>query len=681
MNLKDRRSGIPLKVGSVPVGVTLASGGTEAYVANYGSETVTAVTVRIPHGASGSSVPSLLAGESLKLAGAPVGLSSGGHRVVAALRDSNTLAVAETARRTLKEVSSIQVASPSALYLSKSARYAYVASYATGHLVEVDLVTSQVMASIPAGGEPSSVVVAPVSLGCKVHGDASRLCNNGPPGDPPLPYTTYYTYNPGGELSSVTTPPTPASPNGATTSYTYNLMGNVVSVVDPSGNETTTTYNAADQVTSVTDGAGSTVAATTAYLYNENGYEKQITNPDGETTSYAYGDPAYPSLVTTMTDPLGRTTTYTYNPDGQLSGVTEPTGESISYAYNQVGELCWKAAVLVSSPSCSSPPAATSTDGLATYTYSPDGQLISMTDTTGTTSYLYDSLGRLTSTTDGAGNTVSYAYDPAGNITCIAYPVIQGSSCSSAPSSTNTVVDYSYYPTNQMASMTDWLGNTTSYTYDAAGNLTGVTWPSSTDVSSYLSYDNANNYESTLALNGSFGSGVNWSVGDAWDSNASSLYSSNSVTLGGPDLSGVSSPPAASFTYNQANQMTSGPAVSSYGYSPASEITSVTPSGASAPSAYYSYDAAGELCSSSALTPTASTAPSCGGSSSPVYESGATSTYAYSQDGERTCATPGNFWQLHRVFDALEAILAESAFLGSAGNIRSCCQICKGPVT
>ena len=419
-------------------------------------------------------------------------------------------------------------------------------------------------------------------------------------------------------------------------------MGNVVAVVDPMGNVTSSSYDPADQVTSVTDAASSTVAATTTYLYNKNGYEKQVTNPDGESTSYAYADPAYPRLATTLTDPLGRTTTYSYDPDGQISGVTEPSGWSLSYAYNAAGELCWKASVAVSSPSCSSPPTDPTTSGLVTYSYSPAGQVTQVTDATGTTSYLYNDTGELTSTTDGAGNTVSYGYDPAGNITCIAYPVIQGSSCSSAPSPSNTVVDYGYNPASEMTSMTDWLGNTTSYTYDANGNLTTVSYPTSTDVSSYFSFDNANNYQSVLAMDGSFGGGVNWSVGDAWDSNASSLFTSNSVTLGGPDLSGVSSPPASSFTYNQANQMTSGPAVSSYGYSPGSEITSVTPSGASSPSAYLSYDAAGELCSSSTLTPTASTAAACGLSSTPVYESGATSTYGYNQDGERTCATPAN---------------------------------------
>ncbi len=122
-------------------------------------------------------------------------------------------------------------------------------------------------------------------------------------------------------------------------------MGNVVAVVDPMGNVTSSSYDPADQVTSVTDAASSTVAATTTYLYNKNGYEKQVTNPDGESTSYAYADPAYPRLATTLTDPLGRTTTYSYDPDGQISGVTEPSGWSLSYAYNAAGELCWKASV------------------------------------------------------------------------------------------------------------------------------------------------------------------------------------------------------------------------------------------------------------------------------------------------------------------------------------------------
>ena len=54
---------------------------------------------------------------------------------------------------------------------------------------------------------------------------------------------------------------------------------------------------------------------------------------------------------------------------------------------------------------------------VSTFTYAPNGQLLSETDDNGhVTGYTYDTVGRLSSVTDPKNNSIVYAYDPSGNV-------------------------------------------------------------------------------------------------------------------------------------------------------------------------------------------------------------------------------------------------------------------------
>lgn len=129
--------------------------------------------------------------------------------------------------------------------------------------------------------------------------------------------------------------------------YTYDGVGNLVSILDPLNHETIFDYNA----------LGSLV------------YEKNAT---GSEWFYAY-DPAQ-NLIH-RTDANEQETFYSYYPDNQLQAVDYPDDTDVTYTYDENNN--------------------------------PTG----MTDGLGATSWVHDPLNRVTSVTDSLGRTVGYSYD------------------------------------------------------------------------------------------------------------------------------------------------------------------------------------------------------------------------------------------------------------------------------
>ena len=66
--------------------------------------------------------------------------------------------------------------------------------------------------------------------------------------------------------------------------YTYDAVGNLVSVKMPEGGVYGNAYDAADRKTSTTDALGHTES----YTYDNNGNVLSVTDRRGNTTSYAY---------------------------------------------------------------------------------------------------------------------------------------------------------------------------------------------------------------------------------------------------------------------------------------------------------------------------------------------------------------------------------------------------------
>ncbi len=201
-----------------------------------------------------------------------------------------------------------------------------------------------------------------------------------------------------------------------TTSYTYNLAGNVVTMTYPSGRVVKNYYDAIGRGTGVQNNSNS------AYYASSVGYDTA-----NDVTGFTYGN--------------GVVASFGYSPQRlQLTSIAYTEGStpllSLSFGYSQSG--------------------------------GNNGQLASITDSTGSggsgrsATYAHDALGRLTAASTSGSSSypawgLAFSYDRYGNRT--SQSVTAGSGYASSPTINTSK--------NQISS----VGGHT-YTYDASGNLT-----------------------------------------------------------------------------------------------------------------------------------------------------------------------------------------------------------------
>ncbi len=328
-------------------------------------------------------------------------------------------------------------------------------------------------------------------------------------------YQTTLSYDSAAELLATTTPATTVAPTGATTTETYDPVGNTLTRTDPNGITTTWSYtplnkaatvsysassahsvtygyDANDNKTSMTDGSGSS-----SYSYNPFNELTSATNGASKVTGYGYdadGDVSsitYP-LPPTATWATTNTVSYGYNAQDVLNSVTDfngdliaitnngnsmpssetlgSTGDTINYTYDQT-----------SAPSAIALKTSTSTLQSFTYSDSPGGTIVGETDLPASSqspaSYTYDAKGRVTSMTPGTNPTFNYGFDASSNLATL-------------PAGAAGTYDKAGELTQSVAS-----GVTTNYTYDADGEqLTSVqgsttkslaTWNGAGQLTSY----------------------------------------------------------------------------------------------------------------------------------------------------------------------------------------------------
>jgi RHS repeat-associated protein len=323
--------------------------------------------------------------------------------------------------------------------------------------------------------------------------------------------TTTYTYFPGDTAETTTTPAGTTADaydadldltgstysdtasgyaTPANVSYTYNVDGSRLTMVDASGT-TTYTDDAMGDVTQqqFTAGSGTGLANTTVgYGYFTTGAESSVTYPSYTGHSSPEATYTYDALgnMATETDWLGNEVTFSHDQDGNLtaqdnevSGTNSSGTSATAFSYDNADENTQA----VSSVNCSG------SSGTLTQSFTgssgsrnPDGQLTEDTD-----SYA--------SPCSGTSTQRNYSYDQAGRV------VYQGSSVQGS-SPNNFIYDASGDPT-QITSH-DTSGNLDSYTqsFDNAGETTGQTPVSgSMGSSSTYSYDTLG--DQTTAVTGS----------------------------------------------------------------------------------------------------------------------------------------------------------------------------------
>jgi len=275
-------------------------------------------------------------------------------------------------------------------------------------------------------------------------------------------YTTSYTYDLNGNLSTKT------APNNGTECYTYDANGNCATFTDARNNTTEYTYNALGKITKVENALG----AETEYSYDSLMNITKVTNALDNETDYTYDD--YGRLVS-VEDALGNTENYTYNANGFKTSKTDANDDTISYSYDALNRLTEKSYSVFDS---------------VEYEYDAESHRTSMTDHTGETEYIYDLAGRLVTVTTPDDNEVNYAYNGFGDVTQITYPNGQ-------------TVQYYYDTKGLLTSLIKGTGYV-NYSYNSLNQLTQKSFVDNNTVvnKQYYSYSSTGKVSSAKTVDG-----------------------------------------------------------------------------------------------------------------------------------------------------------------------------------
>ncbi|HYR22270.1 MAG TPA: RHS repeat-associated core domain-containing protein [Chthoniobacterales bacterium] len=261
--------------------------------------------------------------------------------------------------------------------------------------------------------------------------------------------------------------------DAATTSYGYDNVGNVTSMISPneqpgelfSGFSTTITYDERNRRMSVRDAQSNL----TTVKYDAGGHRASIIRPNGQVTSYDSYDAMNRVLQQTVkqTPDPDAVTKYTYYTSGLLATMKDPrlvainSAETYAYHYDLVGRQ----------------------DRL-TYPR-PDANGGQATEL-----WHYDTVGRVDTFTNRAGNVATLTYDPLSRPTGLSWndgvtpSVTVGYDVASRPTSivnSNAAISRAYFNDNLLNTETttyaDNTPRTVTYTYDQDYNRGTIQYP------------------------------------------------------------------------------------------------------------------------------------------------------------------------------------------------------------
>ncbi|MDO4898261.1 MAG: RHS repeat-associated core domain-containing protein [Rothia sp. (in: high G+C Gram-positive bacteria)] len=179
-------------------------------------------------------------------------------------------------------------------------------------------------------------------------------------------------------------------PAGVSLTFTYNAVGDVLTVANAEGVCSRFEYDEAGRAAAILTALG----ARTSFAYDDAGRIVQRTDPDGSAHRFEY-DSA--SRVVAVIDPLGARTQMRYNAAGELAETIDPLGRSVSRVFD---DACNVAAAVLP-------------DG-SRWGFEHDhlSRLVATVDPSGSRWVReYDAVGALTATVDPLGNRTSVTAD------------------------------------------------------------------------------------------------------------------------------------------------------------------------------------------------------------------------------------------------------------------------------
>ncbi len=296
--------------------------------------------------------------------------------------------------------------------------------------------------------------------------------------------TTTFEYDNAGRLIST------RDPLGNETTYRYNGAGNRVAMIDANGIETRYEYDELGRLMAVIenyedgiyDPAFTDRDVRTEYTYDRVGNRLTVTDANAHTTTYTYDAL---NRRTETRNPLGYITRYDYDAVGNRTVLTDANGTVTTFNYDSVNRL-------------TGIDYGDATPDV-TFGYNRTGQRTVMVDGTGVTTYTYNSLNQLTGVNDGAGEQVGYTYDAAGNRSGLIYPdgkVITytydaGNRLAAVTDWRGGQYTYTYDGANRMTHLTLPNGVGSGYAYDSAGRLRQLSHQSPMTASPIATYEYA----------------------------------------------------------------------------------------------------------------------------------------------------------------------------------------------
>jgi YD repeat-containing protein len=260
--------------------------------------------------------------------------------------------------------------------------------------------------------------------------------------------TTSFTYDVNGNLLTrsevdTTTTTYPYSTNGQTRTWNYTWANSLLtSATDPRGHTTHFSWDASGALTSITNALGQVTQIT---QHTADGYPQTLVDPNGVVTNLAY-DGRHRLISRTVNTSAGPLiTSYEYDPAGNLTQITPPDGSALAYTYDAAHRL-------VSTADLFGQQIQYALDALGDRTHS--NILNNASTVVARHSATFDALRRLLTDIGGVGQTTTYAYDANGNRTSITDPL-------------GRVSHQTFDALNRRTTITDPANGVTGIVYDA----------------------------------------------------------------------------------------------------------------------------------------------------------------------------------------------------------------------